>query len=118
MSTMSTVTVDSILTQDLLGLHMLGAYLRTLRERIPCTVSMLGSYRRLPVRCGRRVTQEEIAEVVGVSRGWYRQLEADSGARASVKLLARLSNALMATPGERIMLFGLALPEMSQAPAS
>jgi transcriptional regulator with XRE-family HTH domain len=72
----------------------------------------LGPYQRLMVRCGRRVTQEELAEVVGVSRGWYRQLESDAGVRASIRLLDRLADALAATPEERMTLFTLAVPEM------
>jgi len=111
------MTVDSVRMEASLGAYMLGAYLRMLRERVPSTACTLGEHKRLPVRCGRRVTQEEIAEVVGVSRGWYRQLEGGAGARASVKLLARLSDALMATPGERVTLFALALPEMRRGPA-
>jgi len=91
----------------------LGVFLKKLRQRIPPETVALGSCRRLPVRHGRRVTQEEIAEVVGVSRGWYRLLESGAGARASVRLLGRLANALVFTPEERTLLFMLAVPEMS-----
>ncbi|MGD0967313.1 MAG: helix-turn-helix transcriptional regulator [Candidatus Aquilonibacter sp.] len=90
----------------------LGAFLLMLRERIPPASMRLGPYQRLMVRCGRRVTQEELAEVVGVSRGWYRQLESDAGVRASIRLLDRLADALAATPEERMTLFTLAVPEM------
>lgn len=107
---------DPIVMHEVLDAHALGEHLRMLRERIPATAQMLGLHQRLAVRRGRRVTQEEIAEVVGVSRGWYRRLECGAGARASIKLLARLSDALMLTADERSTLFALALPEM-QAPA-
>jgi DNA-binding XRE family transcriptional regulator len=90
----------------------LGAFLLMLRERIPPATTALGPYERLMVRCGRRVTQEELAEVVGVSRGWYRQLESDAGVRASIRLLDRLADALAATSEERFTLFTLAVPEM------
>jgi len=89
--------------------------LRVLRGRIPPESTTLGPYKRLPVRCGRRVTQEEIAEVVGVTRGWYRLLESGTTVRASMKLLDRLANALTLTPEERIGLFMLAIPELQLA---
>lgn len=113
---MSVMNSDPIVMHEVLDAHALGVHLRMLRERIPATAQMLGLHQRLAVRRGRRVTQEEIAEVVGVSRGWYRRLECGAGARASIKLLARLSDALMLTADERSTLFALALPEM-QAPA-
>jgi DNA-binding XRE family transcriptional regulator len=88
-----------------------GAYLRMLRKRVPPQTATLGSFMRLPVRRGRRVTQEEIAEVVGVSRNWYRRLEGGN-VRASTKLLVRLAKAFAFTPEERTKLFVLALPEI------
>ncbi len=90
----------------------LGAFLRRLRLRIPPETANLGSWNRLPVRRGRRVTQEEIAEAVGVSRNWYRRLESGEQIRASMKLLHRLANAIAHTPEERTTLFVLAIPEM------
>jgi transcriptional regulator with XRE-family HTH domain len=73
----------------------------------------LGLSKRLPNRCGRRVTQEEIAEVVGVSRNWYRRLESGEAVRASTKLLERLANAFAFSPEERLELFALGIPELS-----
>lgn len=67
------------------------------------------------LRLGRRVTQEEIAEVVGVTRGWCHLLESGAEIRASMKLLDRLANALTLTPEERIALFTLAIPELQLA---
>jgi transcriptional regulator with XRE-family HTH domain len=76
-------------------------------------VPALGPWERLPIRHGRPVTQEELAEAVGVSRNWYRQLE--SGAvRASTKLLDRLAKVFAFTPEERTKLFVLGIPEIAQ----
>jgi DNA-binding XRE family transcriptional regulator len=91
-----------------------GAYLRELRCRIHPDSDALGSWKRLPVRCGRRVTQEEAAEAVGVSRNWYRRLEGGEAVRASAKLLDRLARAFVQTREERIQLFLLAIPEISE----
>jgi transcriptional regulator with XRE-family HTH domain len=104
---MTTIAVSPLESQSVLG-----AFLRTLRRRIPPGSDTLGPSERLPIRRGRRVTQEEVAEVVGVSRNWYRRLESGSSIRASNKLLARLACALAMTTGERITLFALAVPEL------
>lgn len=90
----------------------LGAFLKTLRQRIPPQTPALGSWKRLPIRRGRRVSQEEIAEAVGVSRNWYRLLESGAKIRASMPLLDRLADALTFTSEERTRLFVLANPEM------
>ena len=90
----------------------LGTFLKTLRQRILPEVATLGPYQRPPSRCGRRVSQEEIAEVVGVSRGWYRMLETGAPVRASMQLLERLAHALGLTPEERAALVGLVVPEI------
>jgi len=89
-----------------------GTFLKTLRERVPPESPMLGPWTRLPARCGRRVTQEEVAEIVGVTRNWYRRLEADEGERASMRLLDRLASALTLTSEERFRLFLLCHPEL------
>ena len=80
-------------------------FLRTLRLRVPPDAATLGPWNRLPVRRGRRVSQEEVAEVVGVSRNWYRRLESGASVRASTKLLDRLATAFAFTPEERVRLF-------------
>jgi transcriptional regulator with XRE-family HTH domain len=90
-------------------------FLKTLRRRIPPDASTLGVWKRLPARCGRRVTQEEAAEAVGVSRNWYRRLESCATVRASPKLLNRLATAFAVTPGERTTLFVLGIPEMRES---
>jgi DNA-binding XRE family transcriptional regulator len=91
-----------------------GAFLRVLRCRIPPDTDSLGTWKRLPVRCGHRVTQEEAAEAVGVSRNWYRRLESGEQVRASAKLLDRLAKAFVKSAEERMQLFMLAIPEITQ----
>jgi transcriptional regulator with XRE-family HTH domain len=87
-------------------------FLKTLRRGIPPDAASLGPWKRLPARCGRRVTQEELAEAVGVSRNWYRRLESGATVRASTRLLDRLATAFASTPEERTKLFVLGIPEM------
>jgi transcriptional regulator with XRE-family HTH domain len=77
-------------------------------------VRNLGPHARHPSRLGKRVTQEELAEAVGVTRGWYALLECGSSTGASTGLLDRLAEALMVTPTERAMLFQLAVPEFGR----
>ena len=88
------------------------ALLKTRRRSIPPESVTLGPCERLPVRRGRRVTQEEIAEAVGISRNWYRRLESFDAPRASAKLLDRIAQALQFTPEERMKLFLLGIPEI------
>ena len=64
------------------------------------------------MRRGRHVTQEELAEALGVSRNWYRRLESREPARASMKLLDRIASVFALTPEERKALFILAIPEL------
>jgi transcriptional regulator with XRE-family HTH domain len=90
----------------------LGAFLKMLRQRVAPESTVLGPYERLPSRHGRRVTQEELAEAVGVSRGWYKLLESGARVRSSMPLLERLAQALGATADERSKLFSLAAAEM------
>jgi DNA-binding XRE family transcriptional regulator len=90
-------------------------FLKLHRRRIPPDTGSLGSWERLPIRRGRPVTQEEIAEAVGVSRNWYRRLESGEAVRASTKLLDRLAKVLAFTPEERAELFVLGIPEIAQS---
>jgi transcriptional regulator with XRE-family HTH domain len=97
----------------------LGRFLELLRRRIDPDVRDLGSYARFPSRVGRRVTQEELAAAIGVTREWYALLECGAArTRASRGLLDRLADALMLTPEERARLFQLALPELWPVPSS
>jgi len=91
----------------------LRSFLKTLRRRLDPDTTILGEQERLGTRKGRRVSQEEIAEVVGVSRAWYGLLENGAPIRPSVPLLDRVASALNATPHERAMIFSLAIPELS-----
>jgi DNA-binding XRE family transcriptional regulator len=94
------------------------SFLKTRRQSIPPDSMTLGSWERLPVRRGRRVTQEEIAEAVGISRNWYRRLESGDAPRASAKLLDRIAKAFQFTPEERTNLFVLGIPEIAQTSAT
>ena len=93
------------------------SFLKTRRQSIPPDSRTLGSWERLQVRRGRRVTQEEIAEAVGISRNWYRRLESGDAPRASAKLLDRIAKALQFTPEERMNLFVLGIPDLAQTRA-
>ena len=72
----------------------------------------LGRHDRSLTRVGKRVTQEEVAEAIGVSRVWYAMLESGSALRPSIKLVARLCAALMLDSKERNTLFALSAPEL------
>jgi transcriptional regulator with XRE-family HTH domain len=93
----------------------LGVFLKSLRQRLDPNVRDLGSYARLPGRRGRRVTQEELAEAIGVNREWYAMLECGAATRVSTSLLGRLADALMVTPEERARLFQAGVPEFARA---
>lgn len=87
--------------------------LKQFRHRIDPDTQKLGSYERLPSKRGRRVTQEEIADAVGVSRVWYAVLESKARARTSPNLLNRLADTLMMSHVERVALYRAAIPELS-----
>lgn len=90
----------------------LGGLLKRCRLRIPASRESLGGFARLPVRFGKPVTQEEVAEAVGISRQWYAMLELDRPTRVSAPLLGRLGDALLMDGAERALLFRLAVPEL------
>jgi DNA-binding XRE family transcriptional regulator len=90
----------------------ISALLRGLRLRIDPHTRTLGEHERLDSRRGRRVSQEELAEAIGVSRCWYGLLETGAPVQPSISLLNRLAIALGATDVERATLFGLAIPEL------
>lgn len=93
----------------------LNSFLKHLRTRISPHATMLGPHSRLPSRRGRIVSQEELAECIGVSRVWYAKLESDLALRPSTSLLDRVAVALMLNSEERRSLFNLARPELSLA---
>jgi DNA-binding XRE family transcriptional regulator len=86
--------------------------LKGLRCRINPATPILGAHERLSSRQGKAVSQEELAEAVGVSRGWYAMLERGEPIQPSVALLNRVAEALGATRDERVTLFRLAIPEL------
>ncbi len=94
---------------------LLGSILRSLRLRISRNATTLGPHSRSPRRQGQPVTQEELAEYLGVSRTWYATLESSIDARPSLALLERLSEILMLTSEERTALFDAAIPELRLA---
>jgi transcriptional regulator with XRE-family HTH domain len=96
----------------------LGAYLKRARTRIDREALSLGPYERLASRRGRRVTQEEVAETVGVSRVWYATLEAGAHVRASMRVIGRLADILTLNADERVRLFQLAIPELQRVELS
>ena len=86
--------------------------LRGLRGRVDPAARNLGEHERLRSRQGKAVSQEELAEAVGVSRGWYAMLERGDAIQPSIAMLSRLAAALNATRDERRALFQLAIPEL------
>jgi DNA-binding XRE family transcriptional regulator len=86
--------------------------LRGLRLRVDPAAPTLGEHERLSTRRGKTVSQEELAEAVGVSRGWYSMLERGEPIQPSIALLGRIARALDATGEERLALFQLAIPEL------
>ena len=86
--------------------------LRGLRCRLDPATSTLGEHQRLSNRRGKTVSQEELAEAVGVSRGWYAMLERGEPIQPSIAMLNRVARALNATRDERLTLFQLAIPEL------
>jgi DNA-binding XRE family transcriptional regulator len=97
----------------ILDAQSLAAFLRLRRSKIPPGTERLGAYVRLPNRVGKPVTQEEIAEAIGVTRTWYSKLETSDDVHPSLALLAHLSSALMLKPSERANLFSLAISDLA-----
>ena len=91
----------------------IGAFLKENRRLIPREATALGSLARHPARHGKPVNQEEIAEVIGVTRVWYAMLESGAALHASPGLLARLADALSLSGDCRQELFSLGLSALS-----
>jgi DNA-binding XRE family transcriptional regulator len=96
------------------GGHTLAAYLRRCRMRIAPHAKRLGTYDRLPSRVGKPVTQEEVAEAIGVTRTWYGKLETNAGVRPSLSLVTRIAIVLMLKPLERSRLLTLAARSLTR----
>ncbi|MYT30258.1 MULTISPECIES: helix-turn-helix transcriptional regulator [unclassified Streptomyces] len=87
-------------------LESLGAYLRTRRDRVtPTDVGLrtYGATRRVP---GLR--REELAQLAGVSAGYYTRLEQDQAGLASEQVLGALAGVLRLGPAESAHLRNLA----------
>jgi DNA-binding XRE family transcriptional regulator len=99
-------------TQDPGRLESFGTYLRECRKRFPAQATALGSYRRLPDRIGRSVTQEEVAEAIGISRAWYATLESGAARSSSRRLLNQIAMVFSLTSEDRRVLLHLSFPEL------
>jgi transcriptional regulator with XRE-family HTH domain len=96
--------------------EQLGGLLKRCRARVGAERCSLGPYLRSPIRIGKSLTQEEVAEAAGISRQWYALLESDRAIRVSARVLARIADALVMDAEERAATFRLALPELRTAP--
>jgi hypothetical protein len=100
---------------DRASIHRLPRHvlLREFRRRIDPGVHRLGPYERLPLKRGRRVTQEELADAIGISRVWYSVLESsNANIRPSTTLVDRVASVLAISSVERVALFYAAIPEL------
>ncbi|MFV2119365.1 helix-turn-helix domain-containing protein [Streptomyces sp. Act-28] len=87
-------------------LESLGAYLKTRRDRVtPADVGLraYGTARRVP---GLR--REELAQLAGVSAGYYTRLEQGQAGTASQQVLDALAKVLQLDPAETAHLYNLA----------
>jgi DNA-binding XRE family transcriptional regulator len=104
---------NSILIRDYVDRRGgLASFLVERRQSIDISSEKIGDYSRHLNRIGRRVTQEEIAEALGVSRVWYALLETSDVARPSLALLNRLAKVLALSAEEQRTLFELGIPEL------
>ena len=90
----------------------LSELLKKARRSIRVDAARLGNNQRIPARIGKLVSQEEIAEVIGVSRVWYALLESGRPVQASISLLARICDALMLDQQQRGDVFYYGAPEI------
>jgi DNA-binding XRE family transcriptional regulator len=101
-------------------LRRVSILLKDARRRIPPSSRSIGNFERVASRIGKQVSQEELAEAIGVTRSWYGCLEARQPARASLKLLVRICHVLMLDERESLALIGLCFAELrerSQSPS-
>ncbi len=95
-------------------LRCFGDFLRRHRLGIPVDTAVLGNFVRLPNRIGKPVSQEEFAEAIGVSRCWYGLLEVGRPVQPSIALMERIGDTLMLNEADRVELFELGVPALSQ----
>ena len=99
------------------GHSSVGSFLKERRKQLPAQTAAVGPRPRPRIRIGRAVTQEEVAEAIGVSRVWYAMIESGRG-EVSVRLLPRIADALMLDPEDRLALLGLVFRALSVVPTS
>lgn len=109
MSTFATV-LDSERAEEREG--ALHGFVRERRLRLAPESHFLGEHLRLGSRVGKRVTQEELAEHLGISRQWYARFEGGAPAGFSTQLLSRLCDLLLLSSRERAELVRLAIPQL------
>jgi transcriptional regulator with XRE-family HTH domain len=90
-------------------------FVRERRLQIAPDSRFLGEHRRLPIRVGKPVSQEELAEHLGISRQWYGRFERGAPAAFSAQLLNGLSDLLLLSASERAELVRLAMPQLATA---
>lgn len=88
-------------------------FVRERRQRIAPESQFLGESPRFPTRIGKAVTQEELADHLGISRQWYARFENGAAAGFSTQLLSRLSDLLLLSASERAEFVRLAMPELT-----
>ncbi len=93
-------------------------FVRQRRMRLAPDSRSLGAQPRLPARIGKPVTQEELAEHLGISRQWYARFERGAPAAFSTLILNRLADLLLLSPAERAKLVRLAIPELAPVVSS
>jgi transcriptional regulator with XRE-family HTH domain len=87
-------------------------FVRERRTRLAPESHFLGESPRFPTRIGKRVTQEELADHLGISRQWYARFEGGAAAGFSTPLLTRLCDLLLLSAAERAEFVRLAMPEL------
>lgn len=109
MSTFATVLDSERAEEREEALHR---FVRERRLRLAPESHFLGEHLRLGSRVGKRVTQEELAEHLGISRQWYARFEGGAPAGFSTQLLSRLCDLLLLSSRERAELVRLAIPQL------
>jgi len=89
--------------------HRFCEALRCHRLGVPLETTALGGFVRVSNRIGKIVSQEELAEAIGISRTWYCVIEAGRF-RPSMDLVRRICDALMLDEAKRLDLVDLAFP--------
>jgi transcriptional regulator with XRE-family HTH domain len=87
-------------------------FVRERRLRLAPESHFLGKSPRVPTRVGKVVTQEELAEHLGISRQWYARFEGGTAVGFSTQLLSRLCDLLLLSRSDRAEFVRLAMPEV------